>query len=72
MPAADVPALTAALDRAVLDMPEDERRDLERRGRDHALALDRARVFDDLFPPDIPITTVPSPVLHEEQAVAQR
>ena len=50
VPAGDVPALTAALDRVVLEMPEDERRDLERRARDHALAFDRGRVFDDLFP----------------------
>jgi Glycosyl hydrolase family 92 N-terminal domain len=68
-PESDVAALTAALDRAVLEMPEHERRDLERRGRDHALAFDRERVFDDLFPPDIPITTVPPPLLHEEQVV---
>jgi hypothetical protein len=30
-------------------MSEDERRRLERRGREFALAFDRVRVFDDLF-----------------------
>jgi glycogen synthase len=48
--AGDVAALRTALDRVVLEMPEHERRCLERRGRDHALAFDRVRVFDDLFP----------------------
>ena len=41
-------------------MPEHERRDLERRGREHALAFDRVRVFDDLFGPRTEV--VPSPV----------
>jgi glycosyltransferase involved in cell wall biosynthesis len=50
--AGDIPAWTAALDRVVLDMSEHERRSLERRGREHALAFDRARVFDDLFRPE--------------------
>lgn len=49
VPAGDVPALAAALDRVVLEMPEHERRSLERRGREQAMAFDRARVFDDLF-----------------------
>jgi len=49
VPAGDVAALRTALDRVVLEMPEDERRDLERRGREYALAFDRVRVFDDLF-----------------------
>ena len=52
VPAGDVAALTAALDRVVLLMSEHERRVLERRGREHALAFDRVRVFDDLFPAD--------------------
>jgi glycogen(starch) synthase len=52
--AGDVRALTAALNRVVLEMPEPERRSLERRGRGHAMAFDRARVFDDLFRPDLP------------------
>jgi glycosyltransferase involved in cell wall biosynthesis len=47
--AGDVPGLAGALDRAVLEMPEEERRSLERRGREHAMAFDRVRVFDDLF-----------------------
>jgi glycosyltransferase involved in cell wall biosynthesis len=47
--AGDVAALSAALDRVVLEMPEHERRYLELRGRDHAMAFGRDRVFDDLF-----------------------
>jgi glycogen(starch) synthase len=47
--AGDVAALAAALDRVVIEMPEHERRHLELRGRDHALAFGRDRVFDDLF-----------------------
>ncbi len=45
----DVTALVDAVDRAVLDMPETERRDREERGRAYAMAFDRVRVFDDLF-----------------------
>jgi len=33
----------------ILEMPEHERRSLEVRGRDHAMAFDRVRIFDDLF-----------------------
>jgi glycogen(starch) synthase len=47
--AGDVQALTEALDHVVLEMPEHERRSLEVRGRDHAMAFDRVRIFDDLF-----------------------
>jgi glycogen synthase len=47
--AGDVAALSAALDRVVLEMPEHERRFLELRGRDYAMAFGRDRVFDDLF-----------------------
>jgi glycogen(starch) synthase len=47
----NVDSLTRALDRVVLEMSEHERRDLEVRGREHALAFDRVRVFDDLFGP---------------------
>lgn len=47
--AGDVGELRAALDRVVLEMPDPERRGMELRGRDHAMAFDRARVFDDLF-----------------------
>jgi glycogen synthase len=67
--AGDVPALTAALDRVVLEMSEHERRSLERRGREHALAFDRDRVFDDLFRPEIPtrqIRTITSLGPHDE------
>jgi glycosyltransferase involved in cell wall biosynthesis len=45
----DVTALAEAVDSAVLDMPETERRDREQRGRAYAMAFDRVRVFDDLF-----------------------
>jgi glycogen(starch) synthase len=48
--AGDVAELAAALDRVVLEMPEQERQALERRGREHAMSFDRDRVFDDLFP----------------------
>ena len=37
----------------MLEMSEHERRALERRGREHALAFDRVRVFDDLFAPSM-------------------
>ncbi|MFD1531308.1 glycosyltransferase [Pseudonocardia aurantiaca] len=52
--AGDVTALTAALDRVVLEMSDHERRSFERRGREHAMAFDRVRVFDDLFGPGTP------------------
>ena len=74
--AGDVQALRAALDRVVLEMPEHERRFLERRGRDHALAFDRVRVFDDLFrtqtqPPRRTATVTPLK-LHDEHAADAR
>jgi glycosyltransferase involved in cell wall biosynthesis len=61
--AGDVGAHTAALDRVVLEMTEEERRDLERRGCQHALAFDRVRVFDDLFRrgPTSPVTPIVLP-----------
>ena len=48
--AGDVPGLAAAIDRAVLDLPDAERRELARRALEYALSFDRGRVFDDLFP----------------------
>lgn len=70
--AGDVGQLTAALDRVVLEMSEHDRRVLEVRGRDRALAFDRARVFDDLFrtsgrPPGR-TATVTSLRVHEQRA----
>lgn len=56
VPAGDVAALRAAIDRVVLEMSEHERRSLELRGREHALAFDRVRVFDDLFLPSMSAT----------------
>jgi glycosyltransferase involved in cell wall biosynthesis len=56
--AGDVAALTGALDRVVLEMSEHERRSLERRGREHALAFDRVRVFDDLFRRTATVTSI--------------
>jgi glycogen synthase len=74
--AGDVQALTAALDRVVLEMSEHERRRLELRGRDHALAFDRVRVFDDLFRAQMqPLgrsATVTTLRLHGEQAADAR
>ncbi len=51
VPAGDAAALAVAIDRVVLDTSPAERADLERRAREHAMAFDRFRVFDDLFPP---------------------
>jgi glycosyltransferase involved in cell wall biosynthesis len=48
--AGDIAGLAAAMDRVVLEMSAEERADRARRGREHAMAFDRARVFDDLFP----------------------
>ena len=62
--AGDIAALTGALDRVVLEMSELERRSLERRGREYALAFDRVRVFDDLFRRT---ATVASIQPHEEE-----
>ncbi|WP_306204663.1 glycosyltransferase family 4 protein [Actinoplanes sp. RD1] len=45
----DVVALAEAVDAAVLDMSAEERLEREKRAREHALAFDRGRVFDDLF-----------------------
>ncbi|GAB7047601.1 hypothetical protein JCM9534A_27270 [Catenuloplanes indicus JCM 9534] len=48
--AGDVAGIAAAVDRVVLEMSAEERRDLEVRARVHAMTFDRGRVFDDLFP----------------------
>jgi glycosyltransferase involved in cell wall biosynthesis len=60
VPAGDIGAIAAALDNAVLVMPEQERLELEHRAREHALTFDRVRVFDDLLPqaevPEKPVT----------------
>jgi glycogen(starch) synthase len=45
----DVAGLAEALDRVVLDMPMEQRRELESRARQTAMAFDRVAVFDDLF-----------------------
>jgi glycosyltransferase involved in cell wall biosynthesis len=67
--AGNVAAIRAALDHVVLEMPEHERRSRERRGREHALAFDRVRVFDDLFRRSAPPTaTVISQLRPEERA----
>jgi glycosyltransferase involved in cell wall biosynthesis len=47
--AGDIGALADALDRVVLEMPDAERRDLEKRARAHAMAFDRVAVFDGLM-----------------------
>jgi glycogen(starch) synthase len=48
--AGDIAGLAEAVDRAVLDMSAEERRDLEIRAREHAMTFDRIAVFDQLFP----------------------
>ncbi|WP_433795152.1 glycosyltransferase [Actinoplanes sp. CA-252034] len=47
--AGDIAGLADAVDRVVLDMSAEERRDLEIRAREHAMTFDRAAVFDQLF-----------------------
>lgn len=47
--AGDIHALADAVDRVVLDMTPQERRDLEIRAREHAMQFDRGAVFDDLL-----------------------
>ncbi|GIF12793.1 glycosyltransferase [Actinoplanes teichomyceticus] len=48
--AGDVDALGEALDRVVLELPETEKRAMEKRARDYAMRFDRVAVFDSLFP----------------------
>ncbi|MEV6348188.1 glycosyltransferase [Actinoplanes sp. NPDC051851] len=48
--AGDINALGDALDRVVLDMPEEEKRAMEQKARDYAMRFDRVAVFDDLLP----------------------
>jgi glycosyltransferase involved in cell wall biosynthesis len=50
----DITALAEAVDRVVLDMSADERRQLEMRARAKALSFDRTAVFDQLFPQPAP------------------
>lgn len=47
--AGDITGIAEAVDRVVLDMSADERKDLEVRARAHAMTFDRVAVFDDLF-----------------------
>ncbi|WP_328469211.1 glycosyltransferase [Actinoplanes sp. NBC_00393] len=47
--AGDIAGLAEAVDRVVLEMTGDERADLEKRARSHAMAFDRGAVFDDLI-----------------------
>jgi glycogen(starch) synthase len=47
--AGDIAGLADAVDRVVLDMSSQERRDLEIRAREHAMTFDRVAVFDQLF-----------------------
>ena len=54
VPAGDVQALADALDHVVLDMGDEEREALEQRARDRALQFDRGRVFEELFPAQMP------------------
>ncbi|EWC60782.1 glycosyl transferase, group 1 [Actinokineospora spheciospongiae] len=54
--AGDVAGIAAAIDRVVLELSPGERAAMEVRAREHAMAFDRVRVFDDLFAPPDPIT----------------
>jgi glycogen(starch) synthase len=59
----DVAGLAAALDHAVLEISEAERRHMEIRARNRAMTFDRTAVFDDLFPDDDfqrVVATIPS------------
>ncbi|MBB2946762.1 glycosyltransferase involved in cell wall biosynthesis [Actinoplanes lutulentus] len=49
--AGDIGALADALDKVILAMPDEEKRELETRARAHAMQFDRVAVFDDLFKP---------------------
>src|SRR3712207_598279 len=55
VPAGDVDAIAAAIDRVVLELSPGDRELMAVRAREHALRFDRARVFDDLFPPRVPV-----------------
>ena len=50
----DITGLATALDRVVLDMSAAERHVMELRARARAMSFDRAAVFDDLFPQEVP------------------
>ena len=49
VPVDDPDAIAAAIDRAVLELTAEERREWSRRARDYALQFDRLAVFDKLF-----------------------
>lgn len=46
----DITGLATAIDHVVLEMPANQRQELESKARAHALSFDRVKVFDDLFP----------------------
>ena len=54
--AGDVAGLASAMDRVVLEMSAHERQAREHWAREHAMSFERARVFDDLFPAELPST----------------
>ena len=49
VPVDDPDTIAAAIDRAVLELTAEERREWSRRARDYALQFDRLAVFDKLF-----------------------
>ena len=69
VPAGDVGGLASALDDVVLKMPDAERDARARRAREHALAFDRVRVFDGLFPPVTGSTQGPPAVVIPAEAL---
>jgi glycogen(starch) synthase len=69
--AGDIAGLAEAVDRAVLDMSAEERRDLEIRAREHAMTFDRGAVFDQLFTAKTyySVRVAPAPPAHPRPAV---
>ncbi|MFD0743582.1 glycosyltransferase [Phytohabitans flavus] len=54
----DIAALAETVDRVVLEMPDAEKLDLEKRARARALLFDRGAVFDGLFPATEPLAAI--------------
>ena len=57
--AGDIVALADVMDHVVLAMSTEQRQALEKRAREYAMAFDRVRVFDNLFPETAPTSPAP-------------